>query len=94
MAVFMMFGTYSSDALKSMSPERTQKAVDLIQKRGGKVLSMYALLGKYDLVFTLELPDMEKAMATSVALNKLTGISFRTAPAVPVETFDRIVSGA
>jgi len=49
-------------------------------------------LGEHDLVFILDLPDAEKALATSVALNRLTGISFSTSPVVEVEKFDKLIS--
>ena len=94
MPIFMMFGKYSSEALKGISPERTDKAVELIKQNGGKVISMYAVLGEHDLVFTLDFPDMEKALAVSVALNKLTGISFTTSPVVEVEKFDKLMAEA
>jgi len=94
MPIFMMFGKYSSEALKGISPERTDKAVELIKKNEGKVVSMYAVLGEHDLVFTLDFPDAEKALATSVALNKLTGISFTTSPVVEVEKFDKLMTEA
>ena len=94
MPIFMMFGKYSSEALKGISPERTDKAVEVIKKNGGKVISMYAVLGEHDLVFTLDFPDSEKALATSVALNKLTGISFTTSPVVEVEKFDKLIAEA
>ena len=48
-------------------------------------------MGEYDLVLIVELSDTEQAMLTSVALSKLTGIAFTTAPAVSVEAFDRIM---
>ena len=94
MPIFMMFGKYSSESLKSISSERTDRAVALIEKNGGKVISMYAVLGEHDLVFTLDFPDAEKALATSVELNKLTGISFTTSPVVEVEKFDKLVGKA
>ncbi len=94
MPIFMFFGKYSSESLKDISSERTDRAVKLIKKYGGKVISMYAVLGEHDLVFTLDFPDAEKAMATSVELNKLTGISFTTSPVVEVEKFDKLVGKA
>ncbi|MGB6012404.1 MAG: GYD domain-containing protein [Desulfobacterales bacterium] len=94
MPIFMMFGKYSSEALKGISPERTDKAVEVIKKNGGKVISMYAVLGEHDLVLTLDFPDSEKALAASVALNKLTGISFTTSPVVEVEKFDKLIAEA
>jgi len=92
MATFLMFGKYSAQAMKEMSPGRTQKAVDLIKKLGGEVKGMYALLGKYDLVFIVTLPGIEAAMKASLALSKMTGIAFATCPAVTVEEFDKILS--
>jgi uncharacterized protein with GYD domain len=94
MPIFMMFGKYSSEALKGISAERTSKALEVIRENGGKVISKYATLGEHDLVFTLDFPDQEKAFATSVALNKLTGISFTTSPVVEVEKFDKLVAEA
>ena len=92
MSTFFMLGKYSSEALKGISSSRTDKALKLIKKFGGEVKSMYALLGEIDLVFILTFPDVEKAMQASVALNKLTGISFTTLPAVTVEEFDKVMS--
>ncbi|HVO66646.1 MAG TPA: GYD domain-containing protein [Syntrophales bacterium] len=92
MSTFFMLGKYSSEGLKGISAGRTDKAMKLIKKFGGEVKSMYALLGEIDLVFILTFPDVEKAMQASVALNKLTGISFTTLPAVTVEEFDKVMS--
>ena len=94
MPVFLMFGKYTSEAMKGISAERTEKAKEIIQKNGGKVKSMYAVLGEHDLVFTLEFPEAEKALATSVALNRLTGINFSTSPVMDVEQFDKLVGEA
>ena len=94
MSIFMMFGKYSSESLKGISSERTEAAVNVIKRNHGKVVSMYAVLGEHDLVFTLDFPDAEKAFAASVALNALTGISFTTSPVVEVEKFDRLVAEA
>lgn len=92
MATFFMFGRYSSEALKGMSAKRTKEAESLIKKLGGKVESMYALLGEKDLVFISTFPGIEQAMKASVALSKMTGISFTTLPAIPVEEFDKLIT--
>ena len=91
MSIFLMFGKYSSEAMKKISPDRTEKAREVIQKNGGKIISMYAVMGEHDLVFTIDFPDADKAIATSVALYKLTGIHFTTSPVVDVEQFDKLV---
>jgi uncharacterized protein with GYD domain len=86
-----MFGKYSSEATKDISPDRTRKTREVIQKNGGKIISMYAVMGEHDLVFTIDFPDSDKAIASSVALHKLTGIHFTTSPVVDVEQFDKLV---
>ena len=92
MPIFMMFGKYTKDSLRGASAQRTREAIKIIEKNGGKVISMYAVLGEHDLVFTLDFPDTEKALSTSVALNKLTAITFTTSPVIEVEKFDSMLS--
>ena len=91
MATYLMFGRYSLGAVKEISAERTDKAAAVVKKHGGQVKGGYALLGKDDLVLIVDLPNTEQAMKTSVALSKLLGISFTTAPAVSIEDFDKMM---
>jgi uncharacterized protein with GYD domain len=92
MATFLMFGKYSPEASKEISSERTEKAIGLIEKFGGHVDSIYALLGEKDLVLIVNFPDTEQVMKAAVALSKITGISFSTTLAIPVEEFDMMMS--
>jgi uncharacterized protein with GYD domain len=91
MAIFFMFGNYTPEARREMSAARTQQAINVIQKLGGEVNAMHALLGPYDLLFCVTLPGTDDAIKASVALSDLTGISFTTCPAVTVEAFDELV---
>ena len=90
MAKFLMLGKYSLEAIKGITAERTKKVVEIIEKSGGKIDSMFALLGKYDLAFIVDFPGIKEAMKASVSLVKLTGISFTSSPALSVEEFDKI----
>jgi len=92
MATFIMFGKYSSEGFKGISAQRTIEVNDLVRKHGGEIKTMYALLGVHDLILIMEFPDNDQAMQASVALQKLTGISFTTSLAMPVEEFDKLVS--
>jgi uncharacterized protein with GYD domain len=92
MATFIMFGKYSAEALKGMSTARTQQIADAFKKYGGEVQGMYATLGGQDLVFIVSLPGVEQAMQASVAINRLTGISFATSPAITAAEFDNIMA--
>jgi uncharacterized protein with GYD domain len=93
MATFCVFGKYSSDAIKEISAERTEKANALLDKLGGKIIAGYALLGETDLVIIVDFPGVKEAMKASVELNKLLGISFTTSPAVTMEEFDQLFGG-
>jgi uncharacterized protein with GYD domain len=92
MTTFFMFGTYTPDAVKKISITRTEQAIDTIDKLGGEVKGIYALLGEYDLLFCVNLPNVEAATKASISLAQLTGITFRTCPAIKVEVFDRLVT--
>ena len=91
MATFFMFGKYSTDAIGQISVERTRDAHRVVEKFGGRVKAIYALMGEYDLVIIAELPRMAEAMQASIALKRLTGISFFTTAAMPIEEFDQMV---
>ena len=91
MATFFMFGKYTSESIRDMSIERTQKAMNEIKRLGGEIRSMHALLGEHDLLFCVDLPGIDDAMKASVNLSRLTGISFTTCPAVSVEMFDQLM---
>jgi uncharacterized protein with GYD domain len=91
-ATFFMYGKYSQEAVKGISADRTKKALDAIAKVGGKVKSMYALLGKYDIVLIVDFPAIAEAMKASIVLNKLTSIAFTSFPAISIEEFDKITS--
>ncbi len=92
MATFLMFGKYSAQAVKEISPRRNQAAADLIKKLGGEIKAVYALLGETDLLVVVDLPGIEAAFKASVDLGKMTGIAFTTCPAVTVKEFDQIVA--
>jgi uncharacterized protein with GYD domain len=92
MATYLMFGKYSAESLKGISAKRSDEAKALIKKHGGELKAAYAVLGRFDLVMVLELPDIARAMATSTALAKLTGIAFTTSPALTIEEFDKLAA--
>ena len=92
MATFFLFGKYSAEAVKAISAARTKKTVNIIKKLGGEVKSMHALLGEKDLVFIVSLPGVEEAIQASVALSKMTGIAFTTAPAMTIDEFDKLMA--
>ena len=91
MATYVMFGKYSVEGMKGISARRSDEARALIKKHGGELKSAYAMLGGVDLLLIADLPDTARAMATSAALSKLTGIGFTTSPAMSVDEFDKLM---
>jgi uncharacterized protein with GYD domain len=94
MARYFLFGRYTAESIAKVSPERTKKAYEVVTRHGGKIESIFALLGEHDLVIQAELPGTEEAMKASVALTRATGISFSTHAALPVERFDQVLKDA
>lgn len=91
MATYLMFGKYSAQAVKGISAARTKKCADVIKKSKGKMTAMYALLGEYDLLFIADFPGTKEVIKASIGLNKLTGISFCSEPAITVAEFDKLI---
>jgi len=91
MKTYLMFGKYSSEALKGISSKRTGESHRLINENGGEIVGQYTLLGENDLLFIVNFPSVEDVIKSSIALNKLTGISFNSFPAITVEQFDKII---
>lgn len=91
MTTYLMFGKYSSEALKGISSKRTGEAHRLINENGGEIVAQYTLLGENDLLLIVNFPSIEDVIKSSVALNKLTGITFNSIPAITVEKFDKII---
>jgi uncharacterized protein with GYD domain len=92
MKTYIMLGKYTAEAIKEIRPERTTKAINIIEKLGGKVKGIYAILGDYDVIMMIEGPDLDKMVKISVDLHILTGIHFSTFPAMPMDYFDTLIT--
>lgn len=92
MPTFFMFGKYSAESMRGISAQRTQQVMDIVDRYGGEIIAMYALLGAYDLVLIANFPTMEDSLKASVTMSQNLGVSFSTLPAIPVEEFDKLVS--
>ena len=94
MMTFFLFGKYSPESIRQISLKRTQEITREIRNLGGQIIAMHVLLGEYDLLFHVHLPGIDDAIKASVNLTRLTGITFKTYPAVTVEKFDELTVGA
>lgn len=92
MSLYFMFGKYSSEAVEKISKERTIEVNKIVNQFGGEIKAMYVLMGAYDLVLITGFPNMKEALQASIAITKISGISFSTLPAMPVDEFDELLS--
>ncbi len=70
MAVYMVQGTYTAEAWATMTKhpqDRSKPFGELVQKLGGRMISVYCCFGEYDVVALFEAPDESAALATSMA---------------------------
>ena len=91
MRTFLIFGKSSPQELKEISLKYRAEVVSLVNDFGGNVRSMYVMLRERYLVLIFAFPGVKTAMRASIALSKLTGISFITLPAVPIDEFNNII---
>ncbi len=92
MAVFVMLGTYSREALNGISPKRTEEFAQLVAQNGGSVRAMFATLGEIDLVLVVDLPSVETAARVSIEVAQKIGIRLNTLPAIAVKDFDLLMT--
>ena len=92
MATYFLTGTYGADAIKGISQKRTSDVSKMIEEMGGKIVSIYLLLGEKDLVIIAEFPGLKEAIKGSVNISRMTGISFSTNPAITAAEFDEFMA--
>ncbi|MGI9057777.1 MAG: GYD domain-containing protein [Ktedonobacteraceae bacterium] len=66
MALYMFQGTYTPESWASMTKNPQDRSVglaEMIQKLGGKLISLYYCFGEYDVVAIFEAPDDTTASA-------------------------------
>jgi uncharacterized protein with GYD domain len=90
MSIYLMYGNYNPGSLQEISPERTEKAKDLIQENGGTIKAGYALLGETDLLFIVDFNKTKDVIKTSVEMGNLLGITFSSVPAITIAEFDKL----
>jgi uncharacterized protein with GYD domain len=91
MGTYIMMGKYSSKAYEGISSTRTERALEIAKKLNGEITSIHVLLGEYDVHIIANFPSMKEAIGASVALQKLTGITFTTSEAMTAEEFDKFM---
>ena len=70
MALYLVQAAYTAEALATMAKNPQDRSVpvrELVQKLGGRLISLYFCFGEYDVVVLVELPDDSAATALALA---------------------------
>jgi uncharacterized protein with GYD domain len=89
--ILMNFTTKGAETLAE-SAKRYERFEEGIRSLGGKVLSAYALLGDYDVLIVVELPDVKAAMKTVIRAALRGTAASKTLTAIPLKEFYGLVT--
>jgi uncharacterized protein with GYD domain len=87
MALYVTLWKYTKDGLMEIrkTPKRFEVVKKIISDAGGKLIGIYGLMGKYDLVTIVDMPN-DKVAATTILKVCSTGrITSETMPAIPID---------
>lgn len=79
-------------AIEGGGPERFSGVQDIVAAEGCEILSVYGLLGAYDVVSVFECPDNRAAMKVAAKIGNLIGAKSQTMPAIDRDDFLQLLT--
>lgn len=94
MPTYIILGNYTDQGIRNIKegPQRRAQVRQAIEAAGGRMLSFYATMGRYDFVMTAEGPSDEVALGLLIATGSQGSVRTETLKAFPEEVLDGIVS--
>jgi len=90
MPTYVTLYTYTG-AIKGGGPDRFEKVKQIAAEEKGKILSVYGLLGAYDVLAVGEFPDNEAAMKAVARIGNLIGAKSNTMAALDRDAFIKLL---
>jgi uncharacterized protein with GYD domain len=92
MATYVTLWRYTRDGLREIkkTPQRFETIKKIISRAGGRLFSIYGLIGEYDLVTVMEMPDEKTALSTILRICYTGRITAQTMPAISIDDFLKI----
>jgi uncharacterized protein with GYD domain len=89
MPLYITMWKYTKDGLVDIkhTPERFTVFNEIVQSHGGKVLNAYGLIGDYDVMTIVELPDEKALMSANLKICSKGRVIPTTMTAVPMDEF-------
>lgn len=95
MPLFIILGKLTDKAIEKMkeAKDRDEKAEQIIKSVGGKLISHYYTIGRYDVVTIVELPSPETLAKVIMEISKWGTVSTETMTALLPEQLYRMAKG-
>ena len=92
MQTYVTLWKYTKDGLMDIkkTPKRFEFVKKVINSAGGKLLSIYGLVGEYDVLTVMEMPDEKAAAATILKICSTGRITSQTMTALSLDEFLKI----
>jgi len=92
MPIYVTLWKYTKDGLVDMNntPDRYEAVKKIISDAGGKLVSIYGLVGEYDVITTIEMPDEKVAASTILKICSKGRITSQTMTALSIDDFLKI----
>jgi uncharacterized protein with GYD domain len=96
MPIYVTMWKYTKDGLVDIrqTPEQYKVVNEIIKFHGGNVINAYGLVGEYDVMTIVELPDEKALMAAILKICSKGRVIPVTLTAVPMDEFLEITSEA
>jgi len=89
MPYYILLSTLTDEGWKTIKekPERIKEVNKELEAFGVKVISQYAVLGKYDFINIVEAPNNETIAKVSIELGSRGTVKIRSMAAIPIDQF-------
>ena len=89
MPTYVMLSTLTPEGVQTVknNPGRIREVNKEVEQLGARVVSQWAVLGRFDFVNVIEAPDEHTMARVSLELGSRGTARYETLPALPVEDF-------
>jgi uncharacterized protein with GYD domain len=96
MPTYVTLWKYTKDGLVDIknTSDRFEVVKEIVKLNGGKLLQTYGLVGAYDVMTIMELPDEKILMSTILKICSKGRVIPQTMTAIPIEDFLEITKKA
>ena len=96
MPLYLTLGKYTQQGRENIdrASEKYKDFVNLVETKGGKLISAYGLMGEWDIATITEFPDDKTAMSALLKLGKAGRVATQTMNAIHMEEFVTLAKNA